>query len=166
VIAADGSLVKVDFGPRLKVLEELIEENDEKVLVFVPFTGVLDALATELRKKWTVDVVDGRTSAGKRNRIFRDFRTLPNPHVLVCHPQVMAHGLDLTAASLSIWYAPIIGKNEIYLQANARMDGSRQKVKMDIAHIYATAEERRSYKVLKDRGRFQDIVLDLLKGGR
>jgi len=165
-IAADGSLVKIDFGPRLSVLEELIEENNEKVLVFVPFTGVLDALATELRKRWSVEIVDGRTSSGKRTKIFRDFRNSKDPHVLVCHPQVMAHGLDLTTATLSIWYAPIIGKNEIYQQANARTDGSRQTVKIDIAHIYAAAEEKRAYDVLNNKERYQNIVLDLIKEGR
>jgi SNF2 family DNA or RNA helicase len=165
VIAADGSIVKMDYGPRLSVLEELIEENNEKVLVFVPFTGVLDELATQLRKRWSVAVVDGSVSARKRTQIFRDFRTLEDPHVLVCHPQVMAHGLDLTAATLSIWYAPF-WKAEIYQQANARTDGSRQEVKIDIAHIYATAEERRIYTVLKEKGRLQDILLELSKGGK
>lgn len=159
-IAADGSFVKMDFGPRLKVLEELIEENNEKVLVFVPFTGALDAVAAELRKRWSVEVVDGRVSASKRADIFQRFRTLKDPHILVCHPAVMAHGLDLTAASLSIWYAPT-WKAEVYQQANARMDGSKQKVKIDIACIYATAEEKRIYAVLKERGRMQDVVLSL-----
>lgn len=163
VIAADGTIAKMDFGPRLSVLEELIEENDEKVLVFVPFTGVLDALAIELRKRWSVAVVDGNVSPGKRNKIFKEFRTLPDPHVLVCHPQVMAHGLDLTAATLSIWYAPI-HKAEIYQQANARTDGSKQDVKIDIAHIYATTEEHKIYSVLQEKGRLQDIVLELSKG--
>lgn len=164
VIAADGSLVKIDFGPRLSVLEELIEENNEKVLVFVPFTGVLDALATEVKKRWSVDVIDGRTSTGKRNQVFKAFRNAPDPHVLVCHPQTMAHGLDLTAASLAIWYAPYFN-HEIYQQANARIDGSRQTVKMDIAHIHATSQERRVYDVLNSKGKYQDIVLDLLKEG-
>ena len=164
-IAADGSLVKFDFGPRLAVLEELIEENDEKVIVFVPFTGVLDALAEKLRKRWSVAVVDGRVSTGKRNQIFKDFRNMKDPHVLVCHPRVMAHGLDLTTASLSIWYAPHRNAED-YQQANARTDGSRQKVKIDIAMIYATAEEKRAYSVLQGKGRFQDIVLDLARSGR
>lgn len=161
--AADGSMVKFDFGPRLKVLEELIEENNEKVLVFVPFTGALDALAVELRKRWSVAIVDGGVSPAKRNQIFKDFRNLKDPHILLCHPQVMAHGLDLTTASLSIWYAPF-WKAEIYQQANARTDGSKQTVKIDIAHIFATAEEKRIYSVLKDKGRLQDVVLALSKG--
>ena len=164
VIDSDGGLVRVDFGPRLAVLEELIAENDEKVLVFVPFTGVLEALATELRKKWTVAVVDGSVSARKRTDIFRAFRTTEAPHILLCHPEVMAHGLDLTTASLSIWYAPF-WKAEIYQQANARTDGSKQTVKIDIAHIYATPDELRIYNVVKEKGRLQDVVLALSKGG-
>lgn len=162
VIGADGAVIKMDFGPRLAVLEELIEENDEKVLVFVPFTGVLNALATELRKKWSVAIVDGNVPANKRTQIFRDFREMEDPHVLVCHPQVMAHGLDLTAASLSIWYAPM-HKAEIFQQANARTDGSKQKVKIDIAQIYATAEEKSIYSVLKGKGTLQDMVLAISK---
>ena len=160
VIAADGTLVKFDFGPRMSVLEEVIAENDEKVIVLVPFTGALDAVATELRKRWSVAVVDGRVSAGARTTIFREFRTLPNPHVLVAHPQVLAHGLDLTAATLTIWYAPTY-KAEVYQQANARMDGSKQKIKIDICHLYATAEEKKIYQVLKDKGKLQEIVLSL-----
>jgi len=164
VIDATGKLVKLDFGPRLKVLEELIEENNEKVLVFVPFTGALNALADELRKRWSVEVVDGSVSAGKRTDIFRRFRSCADPHVIVAHPATMAHGLDLTAASLSVWYAPL-PRAEIYAQANARTDGSKQTAKIDVAHIYATAEEKRIYTALKEKGRLQDIVLDLVKKG-
>jgi superfamily II DNA or RNA helicase len=158
---AAGNTVKLDFGPRLKVLEELIEENDEKVLVFVPFTGALNAIAEALRKRWGVEIVDGSVSAGRRTQIFRDFRTNESLRVLCVHPQCMAHGLDLTTASLSIWYAPYL-KAEIYQQANARTDGSRQTKKIDIAHIYATAEEKRIYASLKEKGRLQDIVLGMM----
>lgn len=162
VYGTNGEFLKIDFGPRLKVLEELIEENNEKVLVFVPFTGALEAVAAALRKRWSVEIVEGDVSPSRRLQIFRDFRTNKDPHVLVCHPQCMAHGLDLTAASLSIWYAPF-WRAEIYQQANARTDGSKQTAKIDIAHIYATPEEHRIYQVLKEKGRLQDAVLDLLK---
>lgn len=160
-----GNVVKVDFGPRLNVLDELIRENGEKVVVFAPFTGVLAALAAELKKKWSVAVVEGDTSTGRRTKTFRDFRSCSDPHVIVAHPQCMAHGLDLTAASLIIWYAPIWA-NKIYEQACARIDGSGQKVKIDIAHIYATKEEAGIYKALAEKKQLQDIVLDLAKNGR
>ena len=163
-INTSGDLTKFDFGPRLAVLEELIEENNEKVLVFVPFTGVLDALAEKLRKRWSVAVVDGGVSINARTKIFREFRTLKDPHILVCHPRVMAHGLDLTAASLAIWYAPHMNAED-FQQANARIDGSRQTVKIDIARIYATAEEKRAYAVIDGKDKFQNIVLDLSRKG-
>jgi hypothetical protein len=160
VYDANGAFIKLDFGPRLKVLEDLVEQNNEKVLVFVPFTGALEAVAAALRKRWSVAIVDGNVSTGKRTTIFRDFRNSKDPHILVCHPGTMAHGLDLTAASLSIWYAPY-WRAEIYQQANARTDGSKQQSKIDIAHIYATAEERKIYNALKEKGRMQDVVLGM-----
>lgn len=156
----DRNTVTLDCKPRMRVLEELIEENEEKVLVFVPFTAAVDAVAKHLRKRWSVEIIDGRVGVGKRNQVFKDFRGGSDPHVLVCHPGTMAHGLDLTAASLCIWYAPF-SKAEIYQQANARIDGSKQSAKIDIAHIYATPEEQGIYQVLQGKGRMQDVVLSM-----
>lgn len=160
VLDVDKNVVSLDFGPRFSVLEELIEENEEKVLVFAPFTAVLNDLAEKLRKRWSVEIIYGGTTPAKRNKIFSDFRREKAPHILVCHPGTMQHGLDLTAASLAIWYAPTV-KAEEYQQANARIDGSRQKAKIDIAHIYATSEEQRIYSVLQGKGKLQDIVLSM-----
>jgi hypothetical protein len=162
VVYSTGETVEVDFGPRLSVLKELIEENDEKVIVAVPFTGVLNALERELSKRWSCAIVDGNVSPGKRTKIFRAFQNETNPHVLIVHPQVMAHGLELTAASLFIWYAPFM-RNELVIQANARIDGGGQKVKQDIAHIFSTAEERQMYSVIQGRGTYQEIVLKLIQ---
>lgn len=160
VLDVNKQLATLEFGPRLSVLEELIEENDEKVLVFAPFTGVLESLAAKLRKRWSVSIIQGSVTPLQRNVIFSDFRRKKDPHILLCHPGTMQHGLDLTAASLAIWYAPTV-KAEEYQQANARIDGSRQQVKIDIAHIYATAEEQRIYSVLRGKGKLQDIVLSM-----
>mgnify|MGYP000219625770 CR=1 FL=1 len=162
VYGAGGEFLRIDFGPRLDVLRELVYQNEEKVVVFVPFTGALNAVASELRKDWSVDIVDGNVTGKKRAEIFRNFRMLKDPHIIVAHPQTMAHGLDLTTASLIIWYAPVHA-NKIYEQACARIDGRNQKVKIDIAHIYATQEEKRIYEALKSKQKLQDTVVDLLK---
>jgi len=166
VIGSNGELIRMDFGPRLKVLEEAIEENSTgKVLVFLPFKGALHAVATELKKRWSVAVVNGDVSAGVRNQVFKDFETKKDPHVLVAHPQCMSHGLSLVAADLVIWYAPHTS-NEIYTQACCRIDGGGQKSKIDIMHISATPTERRIYSVVREKGKLQDVVLDLLKGAK
>ena len=74
------------------------------------------------------------------------------------------HGLDLTAADLIVWYAPH-NSNEQYLQACARIDGSKQKTKIDIAHIYATKVERKAFENLRQRGNWQKVLLDIVKEG-
>lgn len=158
---AGGEFLEIDFGPRLHVLKELISGNEEKVVVFVPFTGALEAVARELKKDWSVEIVHGSTSPGKRNQIFRDFQEKAHPHVLVTHPQCMAYSLNLCAASLLVHYAPC-NSGKIFQQANARIDGDNQKVKQDIALISATATERKFYQALMGKARFQDIVCDIL----
>lgn len=161
---ADGKILKIDFGPRLKILEEVIEECNEKIIIFVPLTGILNALCTELKKKWTVEVVDGSTSSGKRNQIFQDFMVQSNPRIILANPAAMAHGLTLTAASAIIWYAPI-HSNEYYEQANARIVRPGQTKTTNIVHIYATPVERRIYDTLKEKGKMQQVVLELAKSG-
>lgn len=162
VYGSNGEFLRIDFGPRLKVLEEIIQENNEKVLVFLPFTGALHAVAKELKKRWTVEVIDGDVTPTRRNQIFRDFQEKKDPHVIVAHPGTMAYSLCLDKASLVVWYAPIHA-NKTYEQANARPDGSGQKVKIDICHISSTPTERKIYAAVKEKGRLQDVVLDLLK---
>ena len=159
---ADGTTVKIDSTPRTKLVKELIESCDQKVIVFVPFTAALQSVAAELRKRWTVEVVDGGTSMAQRNRIFREFRSLKDPHVLVANAGAMSHGLTLVEASMIIWYAPVTS-NDTYVQANARIVRPGQKFVTNIVHVYATAEEKRIYAVLKERGKLQDLVLDLAK---
>ena len=161
VYGKNKEFLEIDFGPRLEVLRELIAQNEEKVLVFVPFTGALGAIARELGKEWSVATVDGSVSPGARNKIFRDFQKEADPHVIVAHPGTMAYSLELTAASLVIWYAPPAGGNKVYQQACARIDGGGQTAKIDIAHISGTPEERRAYSVVQGKGKWQDVLLDL-----
>lgn len=168
----EGEVIKLDFGPRLAVLKEMIRGNQEKVVVLVPFTGALRALEQELKLKkkadgtttgWSTCVVDGSVSKTKRDRIFKEFRNNKDPHIMIAHPKCMSHGLDLCAASLIIWYAP--HNKSTWTQASARIDGSKQEVKIDIAHIYATQEERVMYRVIQEQGKMQDVLLELAKGG-
>jgi SNF2 family DNA or RNA helicase len=86
----------------------------------VPLTGALNAVASDLRKHWSVEIVDGSVSVTQRNRIFADFRRSKDPHVLVANAGAMSHGLTLTEASTIVWYAPT-NSNDTYNQANARI---------------------------------------------
>ena len=158
----DSQTLKVDARHRLEVLRELVEESARKVVVFVPFTAALEAVQSYLSKWWTVARVDGSTSVTQRRQIFQDFQNSDKPEVIVAHPRTTAHGLTLTAADHTIWYAPIFSL-EAFEQANNRMDRPGQNWPMTISMISANKLERELYKALYNKQKMQDSVLSLYK---
>ena len=155
--------VAIPATNRIELVKEIIEESDSKVLVFVPLTAALLAVADALRKDFTVEVVHGETSKTKRDLIFKDFQSGKNPRVLVANPATLSHGLTLTAASTIIWFAPI-NSNETYQQANARIVRPGQKLNTLIVNIEATEVERRIYARLQGKQKMQGLLLEMLKG--
>jgi SNF2 family DNA or RNA helicase len=158
----DGQNIGIDCSPRINLVKEVIEEAGEKVILFVPLTGTLHMLEKELSKHWSVAVVNGEVSAGKRNRIFHDFQHAKTPHVLIAHPATMAHGLTLTSASTIIWYGPI-NSNEQYVQANGRIERIGKRQVSNVVHIEATDLEHKMYERLKNKQKLQGLLLDLIQ---
>ena len=158
----DGSNVELDCTPRINVVKEIINECDEKIIIFVPLTGTLHMLERELSKHWTVAVVNGEVSANKRNVIFNDFQNHKDPRILIAHPATMAHGLTLTSASTVIWYGPITS-NEQYVQANGRIERIGKRHVSNVIHIEATALEHKMFTRLANKQRLQGLLLDLIK---
>lgn len=163
-VAYDGSggHANVDATARLELVEEICEEAANKIVIFVPFTAALHQVAAHLRKRWSVEVVNGSTSPTERKRIFDSFQYADDPRILVAHPKTTAHGLTLTQADTTIWYAPIFSL-EIFEQANNRMNRPGQRNPMTVAMIESTGMESAVYAALKGKGRMQDSVLDLYK---
>lgn len=158
----DGQHIQLDCTPRINLVKEVIEEAGEKVILFVPLTGTLHLLEKELSKHWSVGVVNGEVSSTQRNKIFHDFQHTRDPHVLIAHPGTMAHGLTLTAATTIIWYGPITS-NEIYVQANGRIERIGKKKVSNVIHIEATDLEHRMYERLKNKQKLQGLLLDLIQ---
>lgn len=163
VAYSDAGDVLIPAPGRIALLKEIIAESEAKVLVFVPFTGALKAVAAELAKDYTVEVVYGGVSKTQRDQIFKDFQQSKNPHVLVADARTMSHGLSFTAASTTIWYGPTTS-NETYMQANERTARPGQKLNTLIVNIESTVVERKMYDRLASKGKTQGILLDMLKG--
>ena len=157
-----GEEVVIPSKPRMDVLKEIIEESEGKVIVFVPLTGALESVASELRKDWAVETVHGGTSKSERDRIFGEFQRGLDPRVLVANASTMSHGLTLTAATTIVWYAPV-HSNETYEQACARVRRPGQTRTTVIVHIAGTDVERRVYKRLQDKQSMQGVLLDMMK---
>jgi SNF2 family DNA or RNA helicase len=158
----NGETVSFDCVDRLKVCKEVIEESSAKVLVFVPYTGALEAVAEELRKDWEVGVVQGSTSKHDRDDVFNNFQKGGSMRVLVANPATLSHGLTLTAADTIIWFGPI-NSNETYQQACARVRRPGQKKTTVIAHLTATPLEDKAYNRLRNKQAMQGLLLDELK---
>ena len=157
-----GAEVILPCKPRIELLKEIIEESEGKVIVFVPLTGALEAVASELRQEWSVEIVHGETSKSERDRIFGEFQKTPDPRVLVANAATMSHGLTLTAATTIVWYAPV-HSNEIYEQACARVRRPGQTRTTVIVHIAGSEIERRVYQRLSEKQSMQGLLLDLMK---
>lgn len=157
-----GEYIDVDPSPRLGVLDECIEAASAKVLVFVPYIGALRAVAAHLSKNYNVATIDGSVSKNKRDAIFTAFTDEVNPHIIVAHPKVASHGLNLVAADTIVWFSPIHSL-DIYDQANERMARPGQKLDTTIAHLGGTPLEWAAYKVLRTKGKAQEEFLELFK---
>ncbi len=150
----------VGAKPRIEALKELIEEAPAKVIVFIPLTGALEYVKSELESDHSVAVVDGSVSKNARDEIFRSFQHDTTPRVLLAHPQTMSHGLTLTEAATIIWYAPI-HSNETYEQANARITRPGQRRMTTIVNISSTPLETRMYSRLQERRTMQGLLLEM-----
>lgn len=157
----------IDCTPRLKVLREVIEQANEKIIIFAPLTSVVTMLFRELTKDGlSCEIVNGSVSSNKRSEIFRQFQSsnLP-PRIIVADPGTMSHGLTLTAATMVVWYAPT-DKTEVYLQANKRIHRPGQTKTTAIVQIAGSSIEREIYKRLEANESMQGVVLKLAEGDR
>ena len=161
-IKIDDEYETLDHSPRLQVLLESIAEASAKVLVVAPFKGIVRALEKELEEYYSVGVLNGDVSIGARDRIIRDFKGGPDPHILLCHPKVMSHGLNLTEADTLIFYAPIYSNDE-YQQVTERFNRAGQKRKMTVVRMAAHPLEWEIYRLLDNRQSTQNSILDLYK---
>lgn len=163
-----GTYHRLDCHQRIRDLRTLISQASAKVLVIVPFKGILQTLAEELPKPdkhtglpgYTVATMNGDVLPKERVEIITRFKTQPDPHVLVCHPKVMAHGLNLTEADTTIFYAPIYSNDE-YAQVIERFNRLGQKHTMQLLRMLAHPIEAAIYRVVDERGTMQNNILDL-----
>ena len=131
VYADSGETLHFDIANRYRVLREVVDETNQKVLIFVPFKHTIELLREKLTADgFSTDVISGEVSATKRAEIFKKFQTQPDPRILIIQPQAAAHGVTLTAADTIVWWGPT-SSLETYAQANARAHRAGQRHPVD-----------------------------------
>ena len=157
-----GAYEEIDHEPRTKLLLECITQASAKVIVIVPFKGIISALHRDISKHYSVEIINGDVSKTQRDKIITAFKTEPDPHVLLCHPRVMAHGLNLTEADMTIFYGPIYSNNEDQ-QVIERFNRPGQTRKMTIVQIGATPLEWGVYQLVNANKVGQENILSLYR---
>lgn len=158
---ATGIYYPIPHEPRLRALKETIDQASAKVIVVVPFKGIIRLLEQQLTKEgYSCAVVNGDIPMAKRSAIFEAFKKQSDPKILLCHPAVMAHGLNLTEADMLIFYAPIYSNDEVE-QVNERFNRAGQTRKMTIVRLGTHPLEWAIYKLTDVRKQAQNSILDL-----
>ena len=162
VYDTDSNHLVLDCKARIKLVKDVVDEAGGKVLIFAPLKGVLKMLEKALSKKYSVARIDGDVSKTKRTEVFSAFQNSSDPQIIVAHPRTMAHGLTLTEASTIMWYSPIYS-NELYEQANGRIERIGKKLPSTVVHIYSSALEQEVYQRLHTKQKLQGVLLDLIE---
>jgi len=163
VYSDSGETLEFDINNRYKVLREVIDETQQKILIFVPFKHTIQLLSQQLQKDgFTTEIINGDVSANRRAEIFREFQETPNPRILIIQPQAAAHGVTLTAADTVIWWGPTPSL-ETYAQANARVHRAGQRHPVTIVRLQGSNAEKHLYKMLDTRITDHTKLVDLYK---
>jgi SNF2 family DNA or RNA helicase len=156
-------VVEFDITPRLKALTEVLEETENKVIVFVPFTHTIELVSKFLHDQHVSnEIINGSVSAARRSEIVKRFQSAPDPRVLVIQPQAASHGVTLTAADTIVFWSPVMSV-ETYLQCIARIDRVGQVNKMTVVHLQGSEVERKMYKMLQSKIDSHEKLVSLYK---
>lgn len=163
VYTKNPEFVRVDPSPRIAAMADMINAATEKVLVAIPYRHMIDGISKIFNMKG-VEIehccVHGETP--HRSELFNIFQNTDKYKVMLVHPQCIAHGVTLTAASTIIWYLPITSL-DIYDQFNARITRIGQVHKQQLMHLQATPVEKKIYRMLREHQKMQDQFLQLVE---
>lgn len=156
-------VIEFDIKPRLAALNEVIDETNEKILIFVPFRHTIELVNRHLVKQgYGCEIINGDVSANERRNIFNKFQNFDDPRVLIIQPQSASHGVTLTKADTVIFWSPV-SSVEAYLQCIARIDRVGQKNKMTVVHLQGSEVERKMYAMLQGKVDAHSNLVDLYR---
>lgn len=151
VYSDSGETLHFDIDNRYKVLREVIDESNHKILIFVPFKHTIDLLQQKLAEdNFTCDIIRGSVSAGARAEIFKRFQSQTDPRILLIQPQAAAHGVTLTEADTIVWWGPT-SSLDIYAQANARAHRAGLRHPVTVVNLQGSSAEKHVYRLLNNR---------------
>ena len=156
-------IIDFDITSRYRELVSVIEETEQKVIVFAMFRNSIDRIAQKLIDDgYSCSVIHGGIPVAKRNSIFNDFQNQPEPRILIMQPAAASHGVTLTAANTTVWWGCCMSY-EIYIQANARTHRSGQRHPCTVVHLIGSDVEHKMLRALDKKNLTQASLMELYK---
>jgi len=156
-------VVEFDITPRLRALDEVIEETEHKVIIFVPYRHTIEVVSRHLNAQGIDnELIHGDISATHRASIISRYQNTESPRVLVIQPQSASHGVTLTRADTIVFWSPVMSV-ETYLQCVARMDRVGQVNKMTVVHLQGSDVEKKMYAMLQGKVDMHAKLVDLYR---
>lgn len=101
----DGNILKLDDNPRLKLLEEIVEDTTGKMIIWAKFTQEINDIIGMLAANGVEAVrYDGQTSAEDRAAAIESFQN-GSARAFVANPSAAGEGLTLHAATTVVYYS-------------------------------------------------------------
>jgi SNF2-related domain/Helicase conserved C-terminal domain/Intein splicing domain len=165
VYDSDHKYHLVDASPRLRELEDVIENTSHKVLIFCPLTSVVNLLEKRLQKKWGVVVLNGDVSPKDRAIRIKRFAEDDKIKLCVADPQTTSHGInEMVVADTCVFYGPT-DKTELYQQGIKRVHRPGQQYPTTVVQIVSNKLEREIFARLETNTSMQGLLLDMVRKG-
>ena len=153
----------MDYSPRFAELLRVVQEARavdtdhsqapwNKAVVLCSFKATVDRVTKDLKAKGLKAVaVYADVPLSKRNEwLGETFNRTRDVEVVVAVPEILSHGITLTAANLTVWFTPC-DRAEVIIQAENRMDRPGQKNPMQILRLAGCDVERKIFDKHFDR---------------
>jgi SNF2 family DNA or RNA helicase len=162
-IIGDAGEVRLKENPKLKELALLLDEINEKCIIFHEYTEEAHMIEGLLTKRGLKFASLRAEIKDKTAEVVR-FQTDPTCMVLVAHPQSGGAGLNLQMASVAIFYTSSYDGAVLRPQAEGRIwrDGQERSC-LFIDILMAGSVDERKYAVRNTRADMAEVVLDYVK---
>lgn len=143
----------------MDLLDDVLQQTP-KAVIFVRFRYDIDRITQELKaKKISYEILSGSVPGSKRHSIVERFQNDPSLKVFVVQIQSGSLGIDLTAASVAIFYS-LDYRWDSYVQAVDRLHRHGQKHKCTYYHMVAPHTiDTITLQVLKEKGSIAEAVI-------
>lgn len=150
--------------PRMQAVKDVLEWSGRKIVCFAPFTSVIQLLYDRFKDEYPCAIVNGTRTTKENDATVLAFQTQDEPWIIFAHPGSLAHGHDLFAANITLWYSPP-DRTEFYLQGERRVRRPGQEHPTTSIQLAGCGPEREIYRRLEANESLQGIMLDLVRRG-